>query len=306
MISEPDRWLDLDLRHLAALQAIATQGSFHRAAEHLGYTQSAVSQQIAALERIVDTRLVHRPGGPRPISLTEAGEVMVRHADAMLARLHAAEADLSSLGCGEAGTLRVGSYQSVGRGILPKLMREFTDSWPQVQITLIESVNDNDLWMELERGALDLSFVMLPAPEGPFEHVELMCDPYVLVVPADSPLAERESVDVSELAGQPLIGFLQCRSMLQVETSLRASGIEPDFVFRSADNGTVQGLVAAGVGVALSPTMAVEPGDGAVRILRLSPELPARRIAMAWHKDRYRSPAMKAFTDAALELCARL
>ena len=80
---EPDRWLGLDLRHLVALKTIADEGSFGRAAEKLGYTQSAVSQQIAALERIVGLRLVERPGGPRPVSLTEAGEILLRHADAI-------------------------------------------------------------------------------------------------------------------------------------------------------------------------------------------------------------------------------
>src|SRR5215813_7527281 len=84
---EADRWLGLDLRHLVALKAIADEGSFGRAAERLGYTQSAISQQIAALERIVGLRLIDRPGGPRPISLTEAGQILLRHADAIQARL---------------------------------------------------------------------------------------------------------------------------------------------------------------------------------------------------------------------------
>jgi molybdate transport repressor ModE-like protein len=84
---EPDRWLGVELRHLAALQAIAEVGSFCRAARRLGYTQSAVSQQIATLERIVGERLLDRPGGPRPVSLTEAGELLLRHAAAIVARL---------------------------------------------------------------------------------------------------------------------------------------------------------------------------------------------------------------------------
>src|SRR5919108_766452 len=99
---ETDRWARLDLRHLVALKAIAETGSFGRAAERLGYTQSAVSQQIATLERIVGLRLVHRPGGPRPISLTEAGLVLLRHADAVDARLCAARADMEALRAGEA------------------------------------------------------------------------------------------------------------------------------------------------------------------------------------------------------------
>src|SRR5918995_7225999 len=98
----PDRWLGVELRHLAALQAVAEEGSFGRAAQRLGYTQSAVSQQLAMLERIVGERLVERPGGPRPVSLTEAGELLVRHADGIMARLAAAQADVAALAAGGA------------------------------------------------------------------------------------------------------------------------------------------------------------------------------------------------------------
>ncbi len=120
---EADRWLGLDLRHLVALKAIADEGSFGRAAEKLGYTQSAISQQIAALERIVGLRLIERPGGPRPISLTEAGQILLRHAEAIQARLLAAKADMSALEAGDAGRLRVGTFQSVGAKIIPRLLR---------------------------------------------------------------------------------------------------------------------------------------------------------------------------------------
>src|SRR5437763_8076997 len=102
---EPDRWLGVELRHLAALEAVAAEGSFGRAAERLGYTQSAVSQQIATLERIVGERLIERPGGPRPVSLTEAGELLLGHAESIVARLQAAQADLHALQTGELGTL---------------------------------------------------------------------------------------------------------------------------------------------------------------------------------------------------------
>src|SRR5215210_1541087 len=101
---EPDRWLGVELRHLLALEAVAREGSFGKAATSLGYTQSAVSQQIAMLERIVGQRLIERPGGPRPVSLTEAGELLLRHAQAIVSRLEAAQADFAALAAGEAGT----------------------------------------------------------------------------------------------------------------------------------------------------------------------------------------------------------
>ena len=122
-----DGWLGVELRHLAALQAVAEEGSFGRAAERLGYTQSAVSQQIQALERIVGQQLVERPGGPRRVSLTEAGELLLRHAAGIVARLQAAQADMAAFSEGSAGTLRVGTFQSVGARVLPRLLREFTD-----------------------------------------------------------------------------------------------------------------------------------------------------------------------------------
>ena len=107
-----DGLVGVEARHLAALQAVAEECSFSRAADRLGYAQSAVSQQIATLERAVGLKLVERPGGPRPVSLTEAGEVVLRHADRLLARLGALRADLDQLVAGESGTIRVGTFNA--------------------------------------------------------------------------------------------------------------------------------------------------------------------------------------------------
>src|ERR687895_2497154 len=210
---EPDRWLGLDLRHLIALKAIADEGSFGKAAERLGYTQSAVSQQIAALEKIVGMRLIERPGGPRPISLTEAGRILVRHADAIQARLLAAKADMQALEAGDAGRLRVGTFQSVGTRIIPTLLRRFSDSHPDVEVLLRESLHERELIEMVERGELDLTFWALPIEPGPYESVELLTDPYVLVVPAGSALgALKRTPTLKEIALQPLISFNNCAS----------------------------------------------------------------------------------------------
>ena len=242
---EPDRWLGIELRHFLALEAVAREGSFGKAAAKLGYTQSAVSQQIAALERIVGQRLVERPGGPRQVSLTEAGRLLLTHADAIAARVAAAQADLTALGEGQAGTLRVGVFQSVGQRILPELMRRYLRSWPQVKVTLTESANDEELLALVERGDLDLTFSDLPLTDGPFEAVELLRDPYVLVVAADSPLADRDTISIREVAELDLIGHKHCRTIRQLEANVRRP---LHFVFRSDHNQTVQALVASGVG----------------------------------------------------------
>ena len=303
---EPDRWLGVEVRHLAALEAVAREGSFGRAAERLGYTQSAISQQIATLERIAGAKLLERPGGPRRVSLTEAGELLLRHAEAVVARLRAAEADIASLLAGEGGALRVGTYQSVGAKILPTLMRRFRESWPHVEIQLTEDASDEGLLKLVERGELDVSFAMLPVLDGPFEAVELLRDPYVVLVAADSPLAGKHSVRVDDLEGVHLIGNRVCRTTALAESALRMRGVAAEVTFRSDDNGTVQGLVAAGVGAALVPLLAVEASDERVAVLRLDPPIPPRVIQMVWHRDRYRSPAAEAFVEVAQQVCAEL
>lgn len=304
MITQNDHWSGIELRHLVALEAVAREGSFGGAARRLGYTQSAVSQQIAALERIVGTRLVDRPGGPRRVSLTQAGELLLRHAEAIVARLAAAQADLESLGEGAAGPLRVGVFQSVGQHILPEVMRRFGAAWPLIQVQLTESASDAELLELVERGKLDLTFADLPLTDGPFEAEELLRDPYVLVVPADSPLADRDAPPGrAEIARLDLIGFRQCRSLNQIAAAV-PGGLR--FVFRSDHNGTVQGLVGAGVGAALIPRLAADPNDDRMVLVDVGSRFPPRLIAIAWHRDRYRTDAARAFVDAARAVCAEL
>jgi molybdate transport repressor ModE-like protein len=303
LITEPDRWLGIELRHFLALEAVAREGSFGRAAASLGYTQSAVSQQIAALERIVGHRLVERPGGPRPVSLTEAGRLLLTHADAIAARVAAAQADLTALADGQAGELRVGVFQSVGQRILPDLMRRFLQSWPKVKLSLTESADDLELLDLVERGGLDLTFSDLPLVEGPFESVELLRDPYVLVVPAGSELARRDTPPtIREIAELELIGHKHCRTLAHVEASSRRP---LHFVFRSDHNQTVQALVSSGVGSALVPRLTMDAEDDTTTLIEL-PKVAPRLIALAWHRDRYRTPAAQAFVETAQEVCAEL
>jgi molybdate transport repressor ModE-like protein len=302
--SQADHWLGVEVRHLAALEAVARAGSFGRAASELGYTQSAVSQQIAALERIVGEKLVERPGGPRAISMTEAGTLLLRHAEAIVARLDAARADMASLRAGETGSLRVATYQSVGARVLPEVMRRFIADWPGIELGLSEPSTDPALYSAVERGDLDLAFCSPPLPDGPFEALELMSDPYVLMVPADHPAAHADAVSLADLGDLALIGASQCSSGMLVENQLRSLGHSVDYAFQSDDNGTLQGLVAAGFGAALIPLLAYAPGDDRVCVVRLEPELPRRVVAVVWHRDRHRSPAARAFVEIAKSVSA--
>ena len=301
---QADSWLGIELRHLLALQAVAEEGSFGRAARSLGYTQSAISQQIAALERIVGQQLIDRPGGPRPVTLTDAGVLLLTHTRAINARLAAAQADLDAFGNGDSGPLSIGTYQSVGARILPTLLGAFRAEWPKVDVGSWSRHDDHELLELVERGEIDVSFCVFPLEGGPFESIELMRDPYVLVVPADSPLIGREKTPtLREILDLPLISYRTCRTTQRVEERLRLAGREPEVVFRSDDNGTVQALVAAGVGVALVPRLTVDPFDDSIAVIELGDRVPPRIIGVAWHADRQLTPAAQMFIQAAEAVC---
>jgi molybdate transport repressor ModE-like protein len=297
-INEYDQWLGVEMRHLAALEAVAQEGSFGRAARRLGYTQSAVSQQIAQLEKVVGAKLVERPGGPRAVSLTDAGRLLLRHADAIVARLAAAQADMAALQAGEAGPLRVGILQSVGARLLPQLIGSFKQEFPRVSVQVIEGNTPEELLPLVESGELDLAFAEAPLAEGPFDWVELLRDPYVLLVAADSPLAARDQAPpLRELSGLALIGW-------RTDRDQDIPGVE--YAFRSDDNGTVLGLVEAGLGVAVAPRLVLRPDREGIVGLPFGARRPPRVLALAWHKDRYRSPAAERFVELARELAAQL
>src|SRR6266540_1100183 len=306
-MSASSQWADLELRHLLALQAIAEYGSFHKAAEHLDYTQSGISQQIAALERIIGERLFERPGGSRPVRLTDAGEVVLRHARAIFGQITAAQADVAALRELSAGVLRVGAFQSVSARILPELIRRQSRDRAVPRIELTQTTSDPELFALLKAGRLDIIFAMLPVPEGPFATVELFADPFVVLAAADSALVQRDRrLSVRELAELPLLAANGCRYASHFEAHLRERGLEPNVVHRSDDNGTVLGLVAVDAGVALVPRMVAESANGDVTMIELDERLPPRRVGLSWRSDRHLLPARDAFVAAVRETCSAL
>ena len=295
-MTEPDRWLGVEMRHLAALEAISEHSSFSRAGEQLGYTQSGISQQLATLERLVGERLVERPGGPRPVSLTPAGELLLRHARRVVAQLAAARADLQAWSTGRAGTLRVGTFHSAGARILPAVVRRFSHAYPGVDLELTEAANDGDLLRAVERGRLDLAFMMFPLIDGPFEATELLREPfYLLVAAADAPVG---TPTLRSIASLPLISYGPVRSELRPEARLPGA---PNVVFRSNDDATIHALVAAGVGAALLPRLSVDAGHPGVHAIPLGRRVPPRRIGIAWHRDRDLPPAAAEFLAASAD-----
>jgi DNA-binding transcriptional LysR family regulator len=219
-----------------------------------------------------------------------------------VARLQAAQADLQALRAGESGTIRVGIFQSAGARVLPEIMRRFTEQWPEIDVTLVE-LEDDEITVAVERGEIDVGFVLLPVGDHPLETVELLRDPYVLIVPANSPLADA-APSLRRIVAEPLVGFRECTAVEPIEAAFRAEGLEPNWAFRSNDNPTVQALVAAGVGVAVMPRLTVNADDPRIAVVDLGDAVTPRLIGIAQHRDRYSSPAAQAFVETALESSA--
>jgi DNA-binding transcriptional LysR family regulator len=296
---------DLDLRHLLALEAVAAEGTFGRAAARLGYTQSAVSQQIAALERLLGGAVFDRPGGPRRVELTPLGEVVLDHARSVLARVDAALEDIERFRAGTAGRVDVGTFQSVSTGLLPAVVQRIRAARPAVEIRLFESDADDELHEQLDSGLLDLCFLVGEVDPARFDSVVLLTDPFVLVArPGEF---EPGPVSIPSLEGRPFIGQQYTSSCQRLnEAGLAAGGLEPQYVFRTNDNTAVAAMVDAGMGVAVLPLLCVDPASTRVRVHPLDPPIPDRVISLAWRRDRTLSPIAEEFRVTAVEEAARL
>jgi DNA-binding transcriptional LysR family regulator len=300
-VLRPTGWIGVELRHFLALDAVASEASFNRAAAKLGYTQSAISQQIATLERVVGQKLIDRPGGSQPVRLTRAGEIVMEHAHAIGARLASAQADLQSLTAGELDPVRIGFF---GRGLgvlIPAICRHLDEVRPNTHIRVLVGKDDEEMLGMARRGEVDLSFVQLPVTQEEFEHVPLLEDEYVLVVRPGS-VASPPTLD--ELAAMPLIGF-KTGKVCQITDYFRSNNLKPSWIVGSEDIETIYAFAAAGDGVALIPRLATRCLGHDVEIVELNCGLPPRRIGLAWSTARGESGSAQAFVTAALAEATR-
>ncbi|HEY2776453.1 MAG TPA: LysR family transcriptional regulator [Gaiellaceae bacterium] len=297
-----ERWLRIELRHLFALEAVAEQGSFSAAGDRLGYVQSAVSHQIAALESIVGKRLVERSRGTRPVSLTPEGEALYRHAKTILARVRAAEADLAD--DGDSHSLRVASFQTISSRIVSRVLQRLDG---EVCVELVEGTTEVGLLDRLTEGELDAVFTEGPLEPGPFAAETLFADPYVLVAPASSAIAlEGAPLSLHDVARLPLVGHSAERPRL--ERHFAARGLRARYVVRSDVNSTIQALVRTGIAYAVVPRFSVDETDGEIAVIPLDPvdAIEPRVMLVAWNSDRTLERPIAAFVDATRAVCAEL
>ena len=300
-----ERLRDVELRHLAALRAVADAGTFGRAADVLGYTQSAVSQQIASLERVLGGPLFDRPGGPKPVRLTPLGERLLGHARDVLARVAIADADVDAFLAGSIGTLSVGTFQSSSVRLLPGVIRQIKRERPSLELALTDT-NDHDALVDgLTGGALDVSFLTNWSEDPRLDVSELLVDPFVLLSPLDTDLLPgSECVPADALDALPLIGEHDTVCQRAVEGSLAECGVKPTVFLRSVDNAAIRAMVASGMGHAVVPALAVDPASSDVLIRKLNPGIPPRVIYVATPADRTTMPATERFIELARAVAA--
>ncbi len=290
---------EFEIRHLLALSAVAEEGSFGRAGDVLGFSQSAISQQIASLEKVVGTPVFDRPGGPRAPSLTPAGRLLLRHATAVLDRLAVAGEEIEELKAGTSGRLVIGTFQSVSVQLLPTLLGRLREESPRLDVRLFEE-EVGDLVDRVVADDCDLAFAVGPVTDDRVESLLVRQDAMVVVVPPTWVAKGTDSFPLSELNGRPMIGQNAMDScQRRIDAGLQQAGVDPMYVFRTNDNGAVQAMVRAGIGASVMPLLAVDVDDPGVRVLRPSPELPLRDVELVWRRGRTRTTAARRFVELA-------
>ena len=269
----------LDVRRLRVLCEVSRRGSFSAAAESMGYTQPAISRQIALLERETGTTLLERrPGGTR---LTDAGELLVRHAETILARLHDAEDELGELLGLQSGRLRMCTLTSAAATIVPLVIVEFRKRLPGVELSV--SMADPTVVLGLLRsGEVDLALTNddthFDLPD--IEAVHLFDEPMLIALPADHPLAHRNQVNLSDLAEERwMLGTTAaCPDAGRFIQTCHAAGFDPQIAFHNDDYTAILGFVAAGVGVAPVPEMVARKAPKHVAVRSLGRDALTRPI----------------------------
>jgi DNA-binding transcriptional LysR family regulator len=289
----------LDVRRMQVLRAVVTTGSITAAATNLGYTPSAVSQQVAALERQARTPLLERVGrGVRP---TAAGRLLTEHAEIVGQKVTEAEIALADLREGRTGRLSMRYFVTAGQALVPPALATLREEYPGVRVE--PQPVDPGPAPELAQSDADVALCVLPAdpPSVPgVRIVHLLDDPYRLVLPRAHPLAARRVIDLAELAEEPWIGneWPPGPCVQVVLDACAAAGFTPGFAVESENYACAQGFVAAGLGVSLVPLLGVEHRRTGVCVRRVRRPEPVRLIYAAVRESVADQPAVRCLLSA--------
>jgi DNA-binding transcriptional LysR family regulator len=290
----------LNVQRLRVLREVIGQGSFSEAASALNYTQSAVSQAIATLEAEAGMPLLERDRrGVRP---TTAGERLNEHAGRILTQLDAAEAELGAIAGVSGGELRMASFPTAGATLMPLAIASFRSSYPKVTLSLAEG-EPEELTPRLRDGEFDLALIFEFEGTGELgpglRSASLFPDPMKLALPKGHRLARKERIELEDLSEEAWVQTTEATACARhVVRICRAAGFEPRVSFESDDYLTVQGLVAAGVGVALIPQLALSQTAGYdIAVGELHPAGPVRHVVAATPGSGVPLPAAAAMLD---------
>ncbi len=283
----------MELQQLRYFVAVADTGTFTAAAVELHVAQPSVSKQIRKLESELGSVLLERRKAG--IALTDAGAILLPWARRVLADVDGARSEVAGLATLERGRLSVGATPSLSTVLLPRVLAAFHLAHPGVTLSVAEA-GSRDLVDRLASGDLDLALVILPVPrEELFETTPLLREELVLAVAKRHPLAKRTSVKIGELRGVPLVMFRDGYDLRSVTvTACEQAGFHPTFAIEGGEMDGVLRMAAAGVGVAIVPSMVVEKGGPLVAV-RLSQPTLSRSVGVAFRRDRHRSRAADAF-----------
>jgi molybdate transport repressor ModE-like protein len=289
----------LDPRRLRALREVDARGSIAAAAQALGYTASAVSQSIAAMERYLDLQLLERTS--RGVTLTPAGMRLVEHADVILAHLDAAEREARALRSEDTGVALTLATFASGADIVVRAARELAGSRPTTELRIVEADPGYSL-PELRSGNVDvaLTYVNDGLPSEPpvwMEQIPLLSEPMLAILPARHPLAQRAAIRLVDLAAERFIAEPAADHRPFTLVACHAAGFDPDVAGYSSNFGLTIALVARGDAVALIPRMALREADGIVALPLSEPEL-TRRVFAATRVGNARVPGVAALLGA--------
>jgi DNA-binding transcriptional LysR family regulator len=298
----------LSLSRLKVLCEVVSRGSFSAAAEALSYSQSAVSQSVARLEAETGATLVHRDR--RGVRATAAGATLVAHAETIFASVEAAEVELASVLGVRSGRLRVASFPSAGATLMPLAVARFRQSHPDVGLTLAEG-EPEQMGPRLRAGEFDLALLfefpgVRERPDPGLRSVTLLEDPMHVALPVDHPLVAKPALSLADLRDQHWVQTSAASPCARhVVRSCLAAGFEPYVAFESDDYETVQGLVAAGVGVALIPRLALTRVHSGILVRALAPQSPARKVTVATISGPGVAPAARSMIGVLRDVARR-
>jgi DNA-binding transcriptional LysR family regulator len=298
----------LHLGRLRVLTEVVSRGSFSAAAEALSYTQSAISQAIARLESETGATLVVRDR--RRVRPTPAGATLVAHAEEIFGRVEAAEADLAAVLGVRIGRLRAASFPSAGATLMPVAVASFRAGYPGISLTLAEG-EPEEIAPRLKAGEFDLAllFEFSGARERPgagLQSTKLLDDPMHVALPAKHPLARKRALRLVDLRDEDWVQTSASSPCARhVVRSCLAAGFEPNVTFESDDYETVQGLVAAGVGVGLIPRLALTRVHPGIVVRALAPRSPMRQVIAATMGARGGAPAAQAMIGILQDVARR-